>query len=110
MVEGEGYIGWHKKSRTPVLTVTMGDKDTVHKIGRLVNQKVNSAHVKTENRKPMWSVTIQGRRCIGWLFTIYRFLGKRRQSKVNEVVREWKLHPARPTATRRHAAYEEEIW
>jgi len=69
----------------------MTDVDTVEKAARLMgNNPYVFTYDKRPKRKPGKRVQIYGKRAIGWMQTIYPFLGERRKAKVREIVSNYK--------------------
>lgn len=86
LLEGEGcfYYG-----DSPSIKVMMTDRDTIEKVAHLLKMPV-SEQKKYSNYKQVYIVSIHGDRAIGWMFTLYSLMGKRRQAKIKEVLDKWK--------------------
>lgn len=103
LVEGEGCIGFYKNGQhssgheyhLPKLTINMTDKDVIQKAADLFGSKVNGPYnpgknASGESYKQKFAVNVYGSRAIGWMMTLYPFLGSRRRAKAREVVQLWR--------------------
>ena len=95
-VEGEGCfdarVAWRRKDGSPYhsprISIGCTDKDVAAKAHNMLG---GSFYTETCGRyKPMYRVVIQGKKAIGWMMTLFSLLGKRRQSKIKEVIHLWK--------------------
>jgi hypothetical protein len=107
LIEGEGtfsinggsvYItkrGEHKKYKTPQIQIAMSDRDVVERVARTWKKTLRGPYDKGLGlsglpNKPSWYTSVCGSRAIGWMMTLYPFLGERRREKVRDVVAEWR--------------------
>ena len=82
LLEGEGWFGL-KNRRYPAIELLMTSKDTVTKAAALMKSAVC-------HRRNTWKAQVTGIRAIGWMMTLYPFLGKARQERIISVVKLWK--------------------
>ena len=84
IIEGEGCIDFNEDS--PRIRVQMSDQDIIKRIANLWNN--GDYHTKSVPRycKPQYSTNVRGKNAIGWMFTIYSFMGVRRRAKIREVL------------------------
>lgn len=105
LLEGEGYFAASnapytrvngervsRKTACPVITLTMSDKDVIEKFGYLVKKSVNGPYQPKKpdgtNGKQVWTVSLRGKKALEWMQTIYVLMGKRRQEKIESVIKE----------------------
>jgi len=84
LVEGEGCISWNN---TPQIQLHMTDKDVVQRAAWLFGSTLRGPH--ETGHKPTYYTSVAGSRAVGWLVILSDFLGERRQSKADEVLRQW---------------------
>ena len=82
LLEGEGWFSVSQK-RYPLIGLYMTDEDIVAKVASIWNKSINK-------RSNGWRTQINGPYAVGWMMTLYPFLGKRRRERIIEVVRFWK--------------------
>lgn len=71
----------------------MTDFDIIRRVASLFGTSAyNSNYDKRPNRKPSMKAVCVGKRAIGWMMTLYPFLGIRRQAKVREVLGHWRAY------------------
>lgn len=88
LLEGEGWFGLARK-RCPTISVQMTDKDVVEKAARVMNGKLYRPYEKGTHR-PVYRVQVAGASAIGWMLTLFTFLGERRRQRIKDVVTTWK--------------------
>ena len=97
-LEGEGCFGtWvlsakPKIYRSPRLVVTSTDKDVLDKASILLGGTSRTKRVLPSG-KTAYQVAVGGAKAIGWMMTLYQFMGERRKSKIREVITKWVEHP-----------------
>lgn len=110
IVEGEGTILMFKtrKGTWPSLTVTMTDRDVVGWVAGMFHTSVMGPFPTTTPRgrpgKGAYRARVVGAPAVGWLMTLYKFLGERRRAKIREVLHEWKAIPGFPDLVWKRAA------
>mgnify|MGYP001563262373 CR=1 FL=1 len=85
-LEGEGCF----QSR-PSIQVATTDPDVARKVRNILNGTLHGPYDR--GKKPVWYIALPGPRSIGWMMTIYTFLGQRRQEKIRGILSEWKSRP-----------------
>jgi hypothetical protein len=92
LLEGEGCFSG-RRYRTPTrIQVCSTDKDVMDRAAELFGQKVNGPYRHGTNKKFYWMVVLTGNRSIGWMMTIYPYMGVRRKAKIREIVSAWRVH------------------
>lgn len=91
--EGEGTFRTSGNS-CPVMAVGMTDKDVIDRVASVLDVKAtgpirNRVHGGLSNN-PIWRATLCSSRAIGWMMTIYDYMGIRRREKIRDVVAKWK--------------------
>jgi hypothetical protein len=91
LLEGEGWFGL-KDKKWPVIGLQMTDCDIVIRAAFLLGVKSPEKpyYWKRKNHKPTWKCGIYGSRAIGWMMTLYQFLGERRREKIRFIIEQWK--------------------
>jgi hypothetical protein len=94
LVEGEGCIRYAKTS--PELTVGMTDRDVITRLAAFWGI---SPRIAQQQRQPHWKVQYVARMnsnaAIGWMMTLYAWLGERRRAKIREVIAQWRARGPR---------------
>jgi hypothetical protein len=100
LLEGEGSF---INGISPEIAMQMTDRDTVVKAAVLLGVPIGKAPRKPkgkESYKLVWHVRVHGARAIGWMMTLYQFLGERRRAKVREILATWRASSRFPRAPR----------
>ena len=108
LIEGEGYFGFSRN--TPVLKVGMTDKDVLEHLAALTGTKVYGPR-QVKNYKPIYEVSIAGKRAAGWMMTLYTLMGQRRRERIRSVIAKWKAvqKPGRPVSLTCRRGHEYEL-
>ena len=78
------------KRSSPVIAVHITDKDVAERARILMGGKTLHCRDAGNPRwKPTFGFAVCGRRAIGWMLTLYTFMGIRRRQKIREIVTEW---------------------
>jgi len=97
LLEGEGCF-FITPDNAPVISLAMSDKDIIEKaqdvMGKFKQIRI-SRDARGSHWKTMYNARCYGILAIGWMMTIYQFLGRRRREKIREVITQWKTTPAR---------------
>lgn len=107
LLEGEACFGCYKGC--PTIDLQMTDVDIINRVVLLTGAKLKSPW-KPKGKptyKMVYSCGIRGAEAIGWMQTLYVFLGERRQAKIREILEQWKKStyaPRAPKGTPRPAA------
>lgn len=89
LIEGEGSFRWHHRS--PAITIQMTDEDIITRVAKLWDRPVYGPYGPYgQSKKQTWQTMVTGPQAIGWMFTLYSFMGARRKQKIEEIVAEWK--------------------
>lgn len=101
LLEGEGAFAIYGNS--PCLQMMSTDRDVVGKACAVTGAKLAGPY--QPKRKPgtsgepyqqVWAMRFGGGRAIGWMQTLYSFLGERRREKIKAIIGTWLLSPRRP--------------
>ena len=91
ILEGEGHFHWHS---SPCIALKMTDQDVVKRGARLCGYPVTSYQPKGKlTYKRVYSFQISGLRAIGWMMSLYSFMGMRRQARIRELLQRWHEKP-----------------
>jgi hypothetical protein len=93
LLEGEGYFT--SRNGSPSFKIDMTDVDTLTKAADLFRVKTNGPRQPKgkPTYRPIWSCSVHGYRAVGWMMTVYQFLGARRQEAVRAAIRKWNSAP-----------------
>lgn len=98
LLEGEACFGCYKGC--PTIELQMTDEDVVSRVAALTGAKLKTPW--KPNGKPtyktVYSCGLRGSAAIGWMQTLYVFLGERRQAKIREILEQWKTSTYAPRA------------
>lgn len=100
LLEGEGSFGMREQSNSPCIQLAMTDRDVVERAALLLGSNLRVHSDKRGNRKACWQTRPHGYRAIGWMLTVYSFMGERRRAKIREVMKEWVRSTHFPRAIR----------
>lgn len=87
LLEGEGCF--KKSGASPSVVVAMTDRDAVDKIAALWGSEA-TVWTRRGPLKTPYFTAIYGGPAVGWMMTIYSFLGSRRQAKIRELIADWR--------------------
>lgn len=86
---------------TPYISVQMTDRDIVERVAGLLGGKVRGPYQpKREGSKRTWVCVVSSTRAIGWMLTLYTFMGERRREQIDSVVLRWRNHKPAPRSKR----------
>jgi hypothetical protein len=92
LCEGEAYFSYKRGS--PSIKVSMTDADTVEKAATIFGCKaIGPQPPRSHKHKPVWTATVHGYTAVGWMMTLYSFLGQRRRSVVVQAIAQWNRAP-----------------
>lgn len=101
LLDGEGCFSETAGARlltgrgpTSLVQLTMTDRDTVQRAAHLLGYpgQLKLIHKKPP-RKVQWAFRLVGRRAVGTMMTIYSLMSDRRQARIRELLRHWRLRP-----------------
>jgi len=100
LIEGEGSFIWGKT--TPTISVQMSDKDVLERAAKLMGVEVRGPRFPKgkPTYKPIWAIYLAGPQAVGWMLTLYSFMGERRRAKIEDNLAKWKAQPGFPKASR----------
>ncbi len=87
LLEGEGYFCL-VHGKYPSIKVAMTDEDTIIRA-----RNIWKSNTKIYHYKNLWRTEVNGAIAVGWMMTLYPFLGKRRREKVTKVIKFWQSYP-----------------
>ena len=94
LLEGEGSF-CITKSNSPTITVQMNDKDVVERAATLLGGRVYGPYRHKRGKQldtPHYRAQVHGAPAIGWMLTIFSFLGSRRRAKIRDIVNSWTIY------------------
>lgn len=92
LIEGEGSI--HLNKNSPVLTLSMIDKDVIKRAARLMGKKIHIRHYgpyksNCLSKQIQYRFNVCGSDCIEFIKKIYPHMGKRRKEQIRLVLTKW---------------------
>ncbi len=86
LLEAEGWFGLDG-GKYPIISLKMTDEDIVVKVANIWKSTVT-------HHKNYWMTRIYAGRAVGWMMTVYPFLGRCRKDKVARIIGFWKNYPS----------------
>ena len=87
LIEGEGCFSTTKKHPNPCFQIQMKDEDVIAKLAEMLGTKYTKRPPRNERCQPMYQIMVRRQNFCEWLITgIYRWMGERRQAKLNECI------------------------
>lgn len=69
----------------------MSDRDIIERVAQLLKRPILGPYGPYGiNKKQMWYTWTTGSDAIGWMMTLYSFMGDRRKSKIEDIIAIWK--------------------
>ena len=100
-LEGEGSFTFNK--RTPVLSLVTTDEDVADRVASITSWHTSGPYLYPKtNRKPFWRVQLAGAQAVGWMMTLYGFMGTRRRGQIRYVIEQWKILGTTPSSLTRN--------
>jgi len=99
LIEGEGCFPCQNGRYS--IQVSMTDPDVMGKLATLFGTKTYGpyqCYSPTDSKKAgraAWRIYFHGPRAIGWMMTIYSFMGERRRAAIEKSIGRWKNSPGR---------------
>lgn len=96
LLEGEGCFGIY--ANTPRITLSMTDRDVVSRALAVMRPASTAVYTKKQRglgSKLVYEVAVTGHRAVGWMLTLFSFLGDRRRERIREVIGAWVEIPTR---------------
>ena len=87
LLEGEGHFGL-SEGKYPIIGLGMTAEDTVTKVAIMWDREVY-------HWGNMWRVRLCGVCAIGWMMTLYPYLGRCRKDTIIEIVKFWREYSYR---------------
>jgi hypothetical protein len=91
LLEGEGYFTI--KNGCPMIRLAMTDVDVIDRAAAVLGVARRDYTYVPKGKasyKRVHSCGVSGIRALGWMMTLYLFLGERRRSAVRDVIDQWK--------------------
>lgn len=88
LIEGEGCFCINRnqnKTEYPGFKMNMCDEDIIAKAANILNHKYSISY-KTIKEKPVYLITFTGKKAYRLMQLMHPLMGKRRQSKINEIM------------------------
>ena len=96
IVEGEGCFTWDKNRHRPQVYVGMTDEDVMERVAELMQTSLIRTHSpshKDKGFKPTFHAKVMGQRAIYLIDVLYPLLGKRRQTRADELKEMYNNRP-----------------
>ena len=84
----KGIIKEYRFKKTALITVSSTDKDVIQNVSKMWNSSIYTR--RNGVNKDYYTTVVNGKQAIGWMLTIYSYLGVRRRAKIREIVTRWK--------------------
>lgn len=100
-LEGEGSFEMGRvdrkagKTRRPRISFGTTDLDVAQQAAAILQVKVHRRKVRHGN-KPMFVAMTWGHTAAGWMMTLYTLMGKRRRTKIREILTAWRVQSTQP--------------
>ena len=94
LLEGEGSFIM-TPGHSPTATIQMNDLDIIHRMASMWDGPVYGPYHYVKNHG-IYRTSIHGKRAVGWMLTLYAFLGVRRRGQIAAVVNRWKQSKRNP--------------
>jgi len=102
---GSRKVG-EKTYKRITIQLVMTDKDIVQRVAGLFGTRCCDMPWRDGSVKPTYRVACTGDRAAGWMMTVYRFMGERRQQKIKDCLLAWRRSPGRTNLQRATARLE----
>lgn len=89
LLEGEGYFGTSGKSGCPQVTLSMTDEDVVAYVTELLGTNYGRYKQQNSAHSDYYTTSVCGFRAVELMQIIKPFMFKRRQARIEEVLRGW---------------------
>jgi hypothetical protein len=92
ILEGEGTFlrGPPSRPGTPILRVSMTDRDVVDRVAKLFERAVVRLRRRKPHHKLPYATTIKGAPATRVMYAVRPFLGKTRQLQIDRAIRSWR--------------------
>lgn len=91
LIEGEGSF-IYKESDSPLISIQMTDEDVIRRVSVLFGTNVRGPYVRTDGHQTTWTCVVYGAKAVGWMLTLFTFMGERRKAKIRDVLTRWKSY------------------
>lgn len=96
LLEGEGCFSLTGTSRTtPTITLVMTDQDVMERAADVMGAPSIWMPKLRPRRKQTYRFALSGSRAVGWMMTLYPFLGSRRKARLRECLDVWRRVPVK---------------
>lgn len=96
-LEGEGCFTWASAGKNqhsyPRISVCSIDQDVIERVTHLFQASIYTRAPHGNRQRTYHCHHVCGR-AVGWMMTLYKFLGKRRQTRIREVLALWRSIPS----------------
>jgi hypothetical protein len=87
LLEGEGCFRMMRQG-SPLIYLRMTDLDVV--LWAAGFWAVKPSTLNRKDRQTIYTIVCTGKVAVGWMLTMYKFLGARRRSKIREILAAWR--------------------
>lgn len=78
---------------SPVIALQMTDKDVIERAAHILGVPIHNYTYKPKGKdsyKPVYTCRVHGKDAIGWMMTLFTFMGDRRRTRIKEIIAQWK--------------------
>ena len=97
-IEGEGHFTFGQAKA--ILNAKSIDRDVILRVARLFGTRLMGPF-QNKDAKPTWQpwflASCAGAVAIGWMMTLYPFLGVRRKARIRTILAQWQSLSPRPS-------------
>lgn len=101
LLEGEGCFGTSNKN-SPYVHLGMTDRDIIERASKIMlcSSRILTRY-KDSDRKTLWQVSAWNTRAIIIMKKVLPYMGERRSSKINEVLKDYELRQSKSNFCKR---------
>jgi hypothetical protein len=105
LLEGEGTFmaGSPSAPRSPVVQVSMADRDVVERVADLLDCAVTVVPARRNGWRTAYSARVKGPRAMEWMRRLRPLMGARRREQIDHAMASWAPDPTRHLDDRRAA-------
>jgi hypothetical protein len=92
----EGEAAFTDSRGSVAIQLAMTDADTIARAAAILGVNVRAPWVRKDGHKTVHSCYVLGYKAIGWMMTLYQFLGERRQARIREIIAKWRASKYTP--------------
>ena len=102
LFEGEGSFSLHTRRthKYPGAKISMTDRDVIQRVADLLGRNILGPYAghpgfhgvvsPSKTYKDLYQVTVYGPTVVGFMMTVYSFMGERRKARIREILKVWR--------------------